>query len=446
MATASVSGLASGIDTAAMIDQLMQLEATSQNRLKSRVTSEQSAVTALQNLNSKLAALATSAKALATTSRDSGAWGTLSTTSSLNTITATAGNTASAGSFSVEVEALATSASTSLTGVAVAGNATFTIRDANGDPMLDSDGNAITLTTDADPSYGEIATKINATSTKTGLTARVINGDAGPVLEITSTKTGTDSNFSITDGTQTLTAANGADGRISVNGIQISSESNTYTDALTGVSVTVGAGTAVGATAQVTVARDAASRSASVKSMVDSVNELLNSIAAQTANNPSDPTKSGVLVGDGTVRRISDELLDTVYPGDETSLAKYGVELDRYGKFTFDAETFAKAYAADPDGVTKAFTGEGGFAERVQKVAEKASDRFDGTITTSIQGRNSTITRLNSSIDAWDDRLALRRATLERQFLSMETTLSNLQAQGNWLVSQLAGLSNNSNA
>lgn len=443
MATASVSGLASGINTAEMIDQLMQLEAISQTKLKSRVTSEQSAVTALQNLNSKLAALATSAEALATTSTSTGAWGTLSTSTTLDAIKATAGNTASAGSFSVKVDAIATSASTSLTGTVFDASSTFTIRDGNGDPLLDGDGNPITFSTDADPTYGEVATKINATSTKTGLTARVINGDSGPVLEVTSTNTGTDSNFSISNGTQTLTAANGADGRISVNGVAISSETNTYTDAVTGVSVTVAPTTAVGATAQITVARDAASRSASVKSMVDSVNELLSAIATQTAQNPTDPTKAGVLAGDGTVRRISGELLDTVYPADNTTLAKYGVELDRFGKLTFDAEAFAAAYAANPDEVTTAFTGPDGFAARIQKVAEKASDRFEGTITTSIQGRKTTIETLNDSIEAWDGRLALRRTTLERQFLTMETTLSNLQAQGNWLVSQLAGLTTN---
>ena len=42
MANASVSGLASGLDTATIIDQLMQLEAAPQTRLKSRVTTEKS--------------------------------------------------------------------------------------------------------------------------------------------------------------------------------------------------------------------------------------------------------------------------------------------------------------------------------------------------------------------------------------------------------------------
>ena len=75
MATASVSGLASGLDTASIIDQLMQLEAQSQTRLKSRVTTEQSTLKVLQNLNTKFASLATQAKDLTKASRMDAAHG-----------------------------------------------------------------------------------------------------------------------------------------------------------------------------------------------------------------------------------------------------------------------------------------------------------------------------------------------------------------------------------
>ncbi len=50
---ASISGLASGLDTATIIDQLMQLEAVPQTRLRSRVSSEQLAVNAMQTLNAQ---------------------------------------------------------------------------------------------------------------------------------------------------------------------------------------------------------------------------------------------------------------------------------------------------------------------------------------------------------------------------------------------------------
>ena len=83
MAVASVSGLASGLDTASIIDQLIQLEAAGQTRLKSRVTTEQSTLKLLQNLNAKIAALATQAKDLT----KAAAWTPLTATSSSDKVT-----------------------------------------------------------------------------------------------------------------------------------------------------------------------------------------------------------------------------------------------------------------------------------------------------------------------------------------------------------------------
>ena len=75
---ASISGLASGLDTATIIDQLMQLEAAPQDRLKSRVSSEKLVLSSLQALNKTTATLATKAEALA---KDT-AWTPLTSSSS----------------------------------------------------------------------------------------------------------------------------------------------------------------------------------------------------------------------------------------------------------------------------------------------------------------------------------------------------------------------------
>jgi flagellar hook-associated protein 2 len=85
--SASISGLVSGLDTATIINQLMQLEAAPQTRLKSRVSTEQTQLTALQSLNTKTAALATKAAALAGTAP----WSAAAATSSNSSIAVTTG-------------------------------------------------------------------------------------------------------------------------------------------------------------------------------------------------------------------------------------------------------------------------------------------------------------------------------------------------------------------
>ena len=61
----SLDGLASGLDTTALISSMMQVEAIPQTLLKNKSSGIQSMVSALQGLNSKVAALATQATAAA---------------------------------------------------------------------------------------------------------------------------------------------------------------------------------------------------------------------------------------------------------------------------------------------------------------------------------------------------------------------------------------------
>jgi flagellar hook-associated protein 2 len=119
-----------------------------------------------------------------------------------------------------------------------------------------------------------------------------------------------------------------------------------------------------------------------------------------------------------------------------------GIQLDKYGKLTFDEATFKTAYAADPAGVAAKFTAgtTNGFIARVQAAGKRASDPFTGTITTSITGRNSEIKQMQDSIADWDTRLALRQESLQRQFTALETAMSQMNSQSNWLSGQLSSL------
>jgi flagellar hook-associated protein 2 len=141
------------------------------------------------------------------------------------------------------------------------------------------------------------------------------------------------------------------------------------------------------------------------------------------------------------VREVRDRLLSSVFPGDGTSLADLGIQTDRTGRLVLDEAAFKKAYDADPTAVQTRMTADGtGFVARVAEAAKAASDRVDGTLTTSITGRNTSIERLNDGIEAWDMRLELRRTTLTRQFTALETALSRMNSQSSWLAGQISSL------
>lgn len=442
MATASIGGLASGLNTADIISQLITLESAPQLKLKSQLATEQNRLSSLQQLNARLAALADSSKALAGTDTTTGTWATLKATSSNAAVSVTASSAAQPGAFTVTVGQTALTHQLAFTDAhaktdVVTGAGTSVVLKRAGQPDVTISTTGGTL--------DQVAAAINAADK--GVRATLVKvGTAGGTdqfrLLVESTATGAAQDFDLTaaDGSPLLGGATiraGRDASIEIGGITATSSSNTFTDITPGVTITLG--TAATGTADIAVSRDAATRSAAVKTLVTDLNGILDAISTATANN-ADPKKAGVLSGNSTLRGVVGNLTESVYPADGTSLATYGIELNRYGRFAFDEAKFAAAYAADPDAVTAAITGASGLAARVQAAAGAASDKYDGTVTSAVNGKNTAIRRLSESIEAWDGRLAMRRTTLERQYTALETALSQLQGQSTWLAGQLSAL------
>jgi flagellar hook-associated protein 2 len=438
----SVSGLASGIDTASLITQLMQVESQAQTRIKSQLGVAQSTLKTLQDLNSKLAALATSATDLAGTT----AWNPVTVTSSSNLVTATAGPAAVSGPLTFTVGHTARAHQLSFAGTAAL---TDTVTTGSTSVRLDRlDGTTVDLDT-GDGSLQGLVNALNASGT--GVKASTVRLDDGSYrLQVTATVTGAASDFTLKnlDGSDLLGGAAvtaGQDAEITIGADVLHSSTNTFSDIANGLTITLGSTVAGGTVVNLDAQQDTAAMTKTVKGIVDSINEVLTRIDGLTAYNSTTKT-SGPLSGDSAIRAVRTALLTTVYPTDGTSLAGVGVQLDRYGKLTFDETAFKAAYAADPAGVAAKFTSGtvDGFAARVQQVAKGASDSVDGTVTTSINGRRTEIERMQDSITHWDARLTLRQQSLQRQFTALETALSQMNSQSSWLSGQLASLSSGS--
>lgn len=441
MGTTSISGLASGLDTATIIDQLMQLEAVSQNRLKTKQAGEQKALTSLQSLNSSFASLQTAAANLAKPT----SWQSLKATSSSPLVTVTTGTSPAATSFSITVDSLASAAQTAyaedtqLSAAVVTGPVNLTAADGTSHAIATGTG-----------SLADLVSGINAA--KAGVTATAVRtGTDTYRLQLTADSTGAAQTIGLTGVSLTPSGSTiGSDARIRVGsqGIASTSKTNIFTDLTPGVTVTLDpsavAGGSTPTTATIRVAQDTSGVKATVKALVDQVNAVLTTIDTQSAHS-STGTAAGVLSGDATVRSLRNALAGTVFGTDNTSLSTLGIQTDRDGKLVFDGDAFDKAYTADPVGTAARFTSAtatapDGFAARVAAVAKAASDSTTGTLTSAIAGRKSSIDRLGNDIDDWDTRLELRRTSLTRQYTALETALSSMQSQGNWLAGQIAHL------
>lgn len=435
--TASIGGLVSGLDTATIISQLMAIEATPQTQLKSQLGTKQSTVSSLQTLNAKVAALATRSTDLAKAT----AWNPVSAGSSQGTVAVSAGSLAVPGNITFTIDRVAAAH-------AVRFNTSAALDDVvtTGPVKLTMDGVETEIDT-GDGSLSGLVSALNASGA--GVRATTIALDDGSYrLRVESTATGVASAFTLSnlDGSDVLGGSSvlttGQDAAINVDGDLLHSASNTFTGLMAGVSVTLSAQAAVGSTATVSVVRDTAALTGSVSALVDALNFALDDIDSLTRYDPV--TKAaGKLSGESAVRQLREELLATLYPSDGSSLASVGIQVDRSGKFVFDSSAFAQAYAADPGKTMDMFTAGAtdGFAARVASVAKLASESSTGTLSISIAGHAAGAKRLETSIADWDRRLEMRQETLTRRFTALETAMSAMRSQSNWLASQIDSLS-----
>jgi flagellar hook-associated protein 2 len=439
----SIDGLSSGLDTTSLINSLMTLEAAPQNLIKSKAAAVQTRISALQGLNSAVADLATKAGKLA----EPKGLELYTASSSSAKVTTTVGAGAKPGAIEFTTSRLAQPQVSVTQKLAAWPYTTVTI--------TDEAGKAVTVTP-LTSSLDDVVSAVNLSGA--GVMASKVSVGGGEYrLQFASKGTGDKAAFTIADAdglvgpTKVQTAQ---DAQITlwagIPGLEatINSGTNTFSDVLGGVSVTV---SEVSATpTRVTVARDNAQISKAASDLVSSVNGVLAQISTKsTVVSSTDAagrpiTSGGVFTGDSTIRTVSTAILSAAsQPLNGKSPAELGISVTKTGTMEFDATKFGEALAKDPAGTMAAVAT---IAGRVAEAAKQASDPTTGLLSTKIKGQQTAAKDFSDQIARWDDRLEMRRTTLQRTYSALEVALSGMNAQSSWLSSQLAGLSGSSSS
>ncbi|MHC4661487.1 MAG: flagellar filament capping protein FliD [Planctomycetota bacterium] len=156
----------------------------------------------------------------------------------------------------------------------------------------------------------------------------------------------------------------------------ITKSSNVITDLVEGLTITL-KGTS-DTPVSVSVAQDLSQASGYVQEFVDKFNELME-ILEKLSVFDIDPAKRGILMGEGTIRRIKQQLFQVLsMPSNDTggsySLAsQVGIRADSNGRLTFDISKFSEALENDSEGVMLLFT-----AMRKLDVTTRLEDFGDG--------------------------------------------------------------------
>ena len=429
----NVSGLlgSNSIDTTALISQLMQAQAIPQTQLKNQLAVQQAVLSAYQGLNTKLTALQSAAQALT----DPTSWQATAATSSNSAVVATSDATAVNGTTTFDVVALA---SAQVSTVPVAANGIVVGTPAAGMTITSADGTVhqIALTTGT---ASDVAGAINAAAV--GVRAAIVTTDTGQVLQLSAASTGTSGAFTVggldTAPTTLITAKNAqiAVGDPLAGGYTISSSTNTFTNAIPGVTFSVGA-LASGVT--ISVSSDESGISKQVQALVDAAN-------AASTEAGKDSTNGAILQGHFEVHNVALDIMSSVSAGgpNGSSLKSYGIDMDKNGVISFDAAAFAAAYAKDPTGTKAAVSG--AFATALSTTSSNAVAPVTGSITQGITAATNESAALNKQIDAWTSRLSVIQTQLQTKYSAMQAALAKLQSQSTWLSSMLKSANSGSN-
>ncbi len=143
-----------------------------------------------------------------------------------------------------------------------------------------------------------------------------------------------------------------ADAALTVDGIPLTSKSNTLTNVVGGMTINI----ASTGTTTVTVERDAAAVKSKVKSFQDAYNNVISFIRDNSAFD-SETYESGALFGDSTAAQIENSLSSMLFESFGTgalkNLAQIGFSLDDKGKIQLDEAKLDQIVADQPEELRK---------------------------------------------------------------------------------------------
>lgn len=466
---AITSSSTTALDVPTLVSQLMAVERRPIDKLNAKISSYETKISSYGTLSSLVSTFQTAA-----TGMTSGLQKLAATPSDANVLSATTSSTAVPGTYAVNVSQLAQSqnliatgqtSSTAAIGSGTATTVTFDLGAISGGTLTNgvysgatftSNGSAtvsITINSSNNTLVG-IRDAINAAAL--GVTATIVNDGSGTPyrLALTSTSSGVSNSIKITTsggdaaissllgydpaGTQNLTQTLAAqNANLTVNGIAITSKSNTISGAIQGVTLTLKKTTAT--PASLTVARDTTAINTAASGFVDAYNALSSQIKSRSAYGTG-TTGAGSLAGDGTLRLMQEQLrgiFNTPASGGTlTSLGQVGISFQKDGSLLLDSSKLNSAISANFSDVSNLFSSSTGYATRLEAWA-KSTLVAGGLIDTRTQNLHKYVKGQNEAVGRLENRMTALQKKYTLEYTNLNLLLSRMNSTSTFLTQQL---------
>lgn len=405
-----------GLDVDSVVNQLVTSARAPERNWQAQQQKLQTQADALGQLNTALFDLWDKVNALKDVSGATGAVSASSSNSSL--VTATASGGTAPGTHVVVVNSLATTSSYYSDAVASAtatlADGSFTLQVGTGTPAtitIDSSNNTLT----------KLAASINAQNL--GVTASVITDATGARLALVAKNSGAAGDIAVSgdaSGLNLTKAVDGANASLTVDGVPISSASNTVSGVVSGVSFNLN-GAAVGTQVSISITPNTDAAVTAINDFVSSYNTLMQQLNTQFTYNPASKT-GGPLAGDTNVRLVQQEILGfaSFTTGDASygTLRSLGITMNNDGTLSLDGaklnDTVKNHFTEFKNFFQSTSTG---FGHTVSPRLLQLSSPTQGAFSVEIKGIQSTKSALQDEIDNFEVYIASRQ---QQWFLTYE--------------------------
>jgi flagellar hook-associated protein 2 len=453
-----------GFDVSSTVSQIVTNLQAVETPWKNQLTALQSQDTALTSIGTDLSSLSTALQSLTDFQGVfSGKEGSSSDTSVIALTNAT--SAAVAGTHTVVVTQTAKtysyasgdiSASDTLSGSLTIGGQTITISDGT---ATDSSGNLIPQNN----TLATLAAYINAGNY--GVTATVPTDSSGSRLSLVSNTSGASGSVAIASGSLTdsttgsaisITQAQaGQDAMFSVDGVSMTSGTNTVTTALPGVTMQLLSAPA-GNSVQVEITNNNSQVESTVSSFVDAYNTVIKDLNAQEGSNSSGSGEP--LYGNPAIAMLQEQLQQamnfTQSSGAITSLSQLGItpSTSYDGTLTLDTSSLDSALNSNYQDAMNFFQASGSstsFGANLSSVLDNLSNSApNGLIYLSLQQNSAQETSLNKNISDQETLISAQKTQLTTELNQANYTLQEIPQQIQYvdeIYSAISGYNKNSN-
>jgi flagellar hook-associated protein 2 len=422
-----------GFDVATTVTQIQASEQAIETPWQTQLTALQAQDTVFSSLGTDLSTLTNSLQSLTDAE---GVFAEMEGSSSNTDVLSltSAGSGAVAGSHTITATQLAqtssyvssaiTNGSDTLAGSVTIQNTTFTV---------DSTDNTL-ATLSAAINSADIGVTASVLTDSSGSRLSLVSGTSGAAGQLTVTGSLADAssgNSSITFQTGEI----GQDANLTVDGVSITSPSNTVTNAIPGVTFQLlSASSTNPVPVQVQITNDATDIGTAMSSFVTAYNAVVTDINTQEGNDSSGNPEP--LYGNPTIDQLQSSLSASLFTGAASgtisNITQLGLTVNDDGTLTLDADTFNSALNSDFSDVTGFLQNNGSFGQSMAATLNNLGTQApDGAIYLAQQQNSTQETALNLDITNENATLATQKTTLTTELNTANQILQSIPSQLN---------------